>query len=269
MLRRSARTSAASTAPGGARAGARRSRHPATHGAHRTEPEAMPAAGAGQGERGEVCDKRGAKRRREENAAVVTPMPSNAAPAAADRHAAVSEASRRASGARSDRRERRREGYPPEGARPRSGLDRVARSRSDAPRLILWSRDIVSMFGTIDCITVCTVVSSIGGRVSDSIVVTTIGTGIATNIGIAAGARRTLSASVARSSGGRAAEPPRSAAPQAPGDAKSGRAAVRGVRPKKKGRAAEATRPVVAMRPMPRRAAPGCRARRPCRPGCR
>ena len=91
VLRRSARTSAASTAPGGARAGARRSRHPATHGAHRTEPEAMPAAGAaGQGERGEVCDKRGAKRRREENAAVVTPMPSNAAPAAADRHAAVS-----------------------------------------------------------------------------------------------------------------------------------------------------------------------------------
>ena len=31
--------------------------------------------------------------------------------------------------------ERRREGYPPAGARPRSGLDRVARSRSDAPNL--------------------------------------------------------------------------------------------------------------------------------------
>ena len=38
-----------------------------------------------------------------------------------------------ASGARSDRRERRREGYPPGGPRPRSGLGRVARSRNDAP----------------------------------------------------------------------------------------------------------------------------------------
>ena len=51
----------------------------------------MPAAGAaGQVERGEVCDERYAKRRREENAAVVPTMPSNAAPTAADRHAAVS-----------------------------------------------------------------------------------------------------------------------------------------------------------------------------------
>ena len=35
---------------------------------------------------------------------------------------------------------RRREGYPPEGARPRSGLDRVARSRSDAPKHFRASR---------------------------------------------------------------------------------------------------------------------------------
>ena len=56
-----------------------------------TLPEAMPAAGAaGQGERGEVCDERCAKRRREENAAVVTPIPSNAATTVADRHSAVS-----------------------------------------------------------------------------------------------------------------------------------------------------------------------------------
>ena len=89
-------------------------------------------------ERPHECSERCAKRRREQNAAVVPTMPSNAAPTVAVRHAAVSEASRRASGARSDRRERRREGYPPEGARPRSGLDRVARSRSDAPRLIVW-----------------------------------------------------------------------------------------------------------------------------------
>ncbi len=59
-----------------------------------------------------------------------------------------SAASRRASGARSDRRERRREGYPPEGPRPRSGLGRVARSRSDAPRLTERSGTPVSIFGT-------------------------------------------------------------------------------------------------------------------------
>ena len=45
--------------------------------------------------------------------------------------------------------ERRREGYPPEGPRPRSGLGRVARSRSDAPRLTLPLRTPVSIFGTI------------------------------------------------------------------------------------------------------------------------
>ena len=152
----------------------------------------MPAAGAaGQGERGEVCDECCAKRRREESAAVMRTLPSNAAPAVAVRHAAVSEASRRASGARSERSERRREGYPPEGARPRSGLDRVARSRSDAPSLIVGSRETGSMFGTIECISVCTIVASIRGRLSVSIGVTIIG--------IAVGARRTLSSSGARS----------------------------------------------------------------------
>ena len=129
----------------------------------------------------------------EENAAVVPTSSSNAALAAAVRHAAVSEASRRASGARSDRRERRREGYPPEGARPRSGLDRVARSRSDAPSLIVWLTALVSILGTAISITVCTVVS---------IGVTGIGIGsatnIATNISDVIGARGTLSSSVAR-----------------------------------------------------------------------
>ena len=72
---------------------------------------------------------------------------------------------------------------------------------------------------------------------------------------------------VRRESGGAAAE--RGAA----GDARSeggpcGWRRVR-VRPKKKGRAAEATRPVVAMRATRPPAAPGFRARRPCRPGCR
>ena len=53
---------------------------------HRAEPEAMPAAGAaGQGERGEVCDERCAKRRREETAAVTRPLPLNTAPPATAR----------------------------------------------------------------------------------------------------------------------------------------------------------------------------------------
>ena len=51
----------------------------------------MPAAGAaGQGERGEVCDERGAKRRREENAAVVLTLPLNVPPPATVGHTAVS-----------------------------------------------------------------------------------------------------------------------------------------------------------------------------------
>ena len=70
---------------------------------------------------------------------------------------AVSAASRRASGARSERSERRREGYPPEGPRPRSGLGRVARSRSDAPRLTDPSGTPFTI-GGIDRITTGTVV---------------------------------------------------------------------------------------------------------------
>ena len=62
-------------------------------------------------------------------------------------------------------RERRREGYRPEGARPSSGLDRVARSRSDAPRHIVGSRAAVSVIGTIDCITVCTFVCTFVGTI--------------------------------------------------------------------------------------------------------
>ena len=49
--------------------------------------------------------------------------------------------------------ERRREGYPPEGPRPRSGLGRVARSRSDAPRLFACIPAPVSIIGTIMVIT--------------------------------------------------------------------------------------------------------------------
>ena len=60
----------------------------------------------------------------------------------------ASVASRRASGARRERSERRREGYPPEGPRPRSGLGRVARSRSDAPGFNEWSGESESIIGS-------------------------------------------------------------------------------------------------------------------------
>ena len=86
---------------------------------------------------------------------------------------AVSAASRRASGARSERSERRREGYPPEGPRPRSGLGREARSRSDAPRLTVPSGTPVSIFGTNSGIIVFTRI-----RTADGIVITgTLGAG--------------------------------------------------------------------------------------------
>ena len=71
-------------------------------------------------------------------------------------------ASRRANGVRSDQRERRREGYPPEGSRPRSGLGRVARSRSDALSLDVWSSVSVSIFGIIITVTVTVIADSIG-----------------------------------------------------------------------------------------------------------
>ncbi len=70
---------------------------------------------------------------------------------------AVSAASRRASGARSERSERRREGYPPDGPRPRSGLGRVARSRSDAPSLIDCIGEPVSIIGTLITVIACTI----------------------------------------------------------------------------------------------------------------
>ena len=57
-----------------------------------------------------------------------------------------------------------------EGARPRSGLDRVARSRSDAPGTIVPGSAVVSIFGTI----VATAVDTM----SDSVTVTMSVTGI-------------------------------------------------------------------------------------------
>ena len=86
---------------------------------------------------------------------------------------AGSAASRRASGARSERSERRREGYPPEGPRPRSGLGRVARSRSDAPRLIVAFGTPLTIIGTAGCITTGIVVVGYGCIEAS----TTIGTG--------------------------------------------------------------------------------------------
>ena len=103
------------------------------------------------------------------------PMPSNVTTTVSARHSAGSAASRRANGVRSARSARRREGYPPEGSRPRSGLGRVARSRSDALSLdvripvpiSIIITVIANSIGTTDCITDCTIavrltVTSIG-----------------------------------------------------------------------------------------------------------
>ena len=136
---------------------------------------------------------------------------------------------------------RRREGYPPEGTRPRSGLGRVARSRSDAPRLIELSGTAVAIEGTVIDITVCAIVVAI-------ISVVLIGNSTA-NVGVIGGGSPMRF-------GGRAAEPPRSAAPQATRDARAGGA----VRPNRNGprRRNDAARD--ALRPMHCSAGPGCRA---------
>ena len=88
------------------------------------------------------------------------PMPSNVTTTVSARHSAGSAASRRPSEARNERSEWRREGYPPEGTRPRSGLGRVARSRSDAPSLVVWipaSMTIVTVIANGIGIIICTI----------------------------------------------------------------------------------------------------------------
>ena len=86
------------------------------------------------------------------------PVPSNVATTVSFRHSAGSVASRRPSEARNERSEWRREGYPPEGSRPRSGLGRVARSRSDAPSLVVWTPELVSIFCTVIASSIGTIV---------------------------------------------------------------------------------------------------------------
>ena len=122
---------------------------------------------------------------------------------------AVSAASRRASGARSDRRERRREGYPPEGPRPRSGLGRVARSRSDAPKLPERFGIRVTIIGTDMTASVCT------SGVTNIFTIMTVG-----SISASTGSDSTNGGGMT-CCGRRAAEPPRSAAPQATREAKA------------------------------------------------
>ncbi len=97
---------------------------------------------------------------------------------------ATSAASRRPSEARNERSEWRREGYPPEGSRPRSGLGRVARSRSDAPSLVVCIREPVTTIGTIGCITTGTAV--VGNR-RKVIIITTAGITINTGGGVSVG----------------------------------------------------------------------------------
>ena len=105
--------------------------------------------------------------------------------------------------------ERRREGYPPEGPRPRSGLGRVARSRSDAPSLIVCIGERVSIIGTIG---ICTTIISDTGTGITGIVVTIgftrTGTGImgaGTIIVLGTGSGVCVERSAARFSTGRRA----------------------------------------------------------------
>ena len=162
-------------------------------------------------------------------------------------------------------------------------LERKARSRSDAPGLTVPFRKPASVIGTIDCITVWTIVVGSNGRI-DVTAIAIIAAGIiaagiiATSItGSITAAAATTSASIVAGSlsccGGRAAEPPRSAA-LAKRRATRRRAARRwrrrGVRPKRGERAApvsDAARD--ALRPMRCSAGPGCRAAARGRRGCR
>ena len=95
-------------------------------------------------------------------------MRSNVAAKVSVRHAAASEASCRASGARSERQRAEARGIAAEiGAKRR--LQRKARSRSDAPRFIVCIRESVSIFGTVITITVCTIAFTGIGTVPISI----------------------------------------------------------------------------------------------------
>ena len=110
-------------------------------------------------------------------------MPSNPAPASAVMHAAVSGASRRPSEARNERSEWRREGYPPEGPRPRSGLGRVARSRSDAPKLLAPRSARRSGSCTITTITtIITTITTIITTITTITTIITITTGIVVRV---------------------------------------------------------------------------------------
>ena len=107
------------------------------------------AGAAGRGERGEADDERGAQRRREEEAADAEHgariVRMSCGPGTRRR-------ARRGAGqasARNERSEWRREGYPPGGTRPRSGLGRVARSRSDAPKPIADGIDALDILTVV------------------------------------------------------------------------------------------------------------------------
>ena len=95
-----------------------------------------------------------------------------------------------ASEARSERSERRREGYPPEGPRPRSGLGRVARSRSDAPGLTEPSGTPLTIIGTIGGIDRITSGIAVGNGCTVAIITggNMIGTGVRISAGIVVGA---------------------------------------------------------------------------------
>ena len=91
-----------------------------------------------------------------------------------------------------------REGYPPGGTRPRSGLGRVARSRSDAPKPIADSATSVLIADSIDALEILIVVLFVTGIIVVAVIATR--TMVLTGIAAIVVLRRALSpiASTAR-----------------------------------------------------------------------
>ena len=186
-----------------------------------------------------------------------------------------------ASGARSELASGGARDTRPQGRDRFSGLGRVARSRSDAPDLTIVFPAPVIIIGTIGCIGVltirCTCNTTMGIAATGSTSLPASASSLAWGA-CAGGARRHGDSGWLRGGEWSARVGAQEERRSRRGARRRRRRAKRGRTPavaltvgetKEKGHAAEATRPVVAMRLRRRRGGRGCRASRPCRRGCR
>ncbi len=256
-----------------------RRRCPAPGGArvHRVEPEAMPAAGAaGQGERGEVSDECGAKRRREESEASVRHRVGNFGTAwralrQAERAASASER-RRQGLQRKSERSGDCSGKPGrEAGRPDCSYGYPYPHPSSTPSTPSTPSPSAPWSSVSDAWSPAAPASpeSASTRLPPSSAPTP-----ATSSARTAHCRRaSRDGEGARAVAGESSSAPGHAEEERRSrrDAKAGRAVAAAMASDQRKRAAPPKRcdPWVAMRLRRRRAAPGCRARRPCRPGCR